>query len=65
MGIQTFSPRIFKTLGRGHSLDDSYNALELLKKSPFSNISIDLLYGLPYEDLESWKKTLEFITQNY
>jgi oxygen-independent coproporphyrinogen-3 oxidase len=57
VGIQSFDDGQLKMLGRRHSARQAYDVVEKCKRY-FSNISIDLMYGLPGQTLESWKHTI-------
>lgn len=59
IGIQSFDNRQLKAINRRH---DSKSALECIKfahRAGFDNISIDLIFGLPYQDLGSWQQQVE------
>lgn len=59
MGVQTFDNRLLKKIGRKHSVEDVYQTIELLRKEQFDNVSIDLIYALPGQSLESFRDTLK------
>ncbi|MCE2929563.1 MAG: radical SAM family heme chaperone HemW, partial [Candidatus Caenarcaniphilales bacterium] len=59
IGVQTFDQELLMKLGRGHSLEDSFIAIEDIKKLDFKSWSFDLIYGLPGQTLASWQDTLE------
>lgn len=59
MGVQTFDNRLLKKIGRKHSAEDVYQTIELLRKEQFDNVSIDLIYALPGQSLESFRDTLK------
>ncbi|MBI4845591.1 MAG: radical SAM family heme chaperone HemW [Candidatus Omnitrophica bacterium] len=59
LGVQSFSDKFLKILGRAHKAKDALNSIELLRKAEFDNISIDLIYGLPEQDLDDWKAELD------
>ena len=59
IGFQSLSDRLLEVLGRRHSASEAVNAYRLAVASGFGNVSIDLIYGLPYQTLEDWKETLE------
>ncbi|MCH7398502.1 radical SAM family heme chaperone HemW [Belliella sp. DSM 107340] len=59
IGIQSFNPEILKFYNRAHSAEESYFAIDLAKNSGFEKLSIDLIYGFPYEDHSIWKKDLD------
>ncbi|MFC4697401.1 radical SAM family heme chaperone HemW [Enterococcus aquimarinus] len=58
MGVQTFDDRLLKKIGRKHSVQDVYDTIKLLEKKQFDNVSIDLIYALPGQSLESFRDTL-------
>lgn len=58
MGVQTFDDRLLKKIGRKHSAQDVYDTIKLLEKKQFDNVSIDLIYALPGQTLESFRDTL-------
>lgn len=59
VGIQSFDDRELVFLNRRHTAKDAINAVKLAQKVGFSNISIDLMYGLPNQTLDIWAKNLE------
>lgn len=59
MGVQTFDDRLLKKIGRKHTAADVYDTLKLIEKNAFSNVSIDLIYALPGQTLESFRDTLQ------
>lgn len=61
IGLQSIHENELKFLGRIHTFDvflDSYN---LLREAGFDNISVDLMYGIPEQTIQSFKATLEKI----
>lgn len=59
MGVQSFDDVQLKFLNRRHSAKKAIEAVNLSKQSGFTNISIDLMYGLPDLTLDNWNKTLD------
>lgn len=59
LGCQTFDNNILKYIGRLHSEKDIYNSIEIIKNAGFINISIDLIYGLPNQDMNIFKKDIK------
>lgn len=59
MGVQTFDDRLLKKIGRKHSAQDVYDTIDLLIEENFQNVSIDLIYALPGQSLESFRDTLQ------
>lgn len=58
MGIQSFDDEQLKAIGRRHSAADALSAVESLRSAGISNISCDLIYGLPGQSVESWRQSL-------
>ena len=58
MGIQTFQENIPRLLHRRHTAQQAVEAFERCRKAGFTNISIDLMYGLPGETLQTWEADL-------
>lgn len=59
MGIQTFDDERLRFLQRRHTARQAIEAVGRCRKYGFTNISIDLIYGLPGQDVEAWKQELE------
>lgn len=59
LGVQSFDEDILNRLGRTHSNEHVYNTIQMAKDVGFTNISIDLMYGLPSQTMDQWKHTLE------
>lgn len=58
MGVQTFDDRLLKKIGRKHTAQDVYDTIRLLEEKDFSNVTIDLIYALPGQSLESFRDTV-------
>lgn len=59
LGIQSFQPAILSTLGRDHSPADAIRAYETLREAGFENVSIDLMFSIPGQDVALWQADLE------
>ena len=59
MGIQTFQEETLKLLHRRHTAQRAIEAFKRCREAGFQNISIDLMYGLPGETLETWEQDLQ------
>lgn len=57
-GVQSMDNTVLKKLNRGHGSDEVYGLLEILNRNGCDNLSLDLIYGLPYQTLENWYSTL-------
>lgn len=58
-GAQTFDDTELRRLGRKHTAADVRETIELLRKADFSNISVDLIAGLPRQTLQDWERNLD------
>ena len=59
IGVQSLDDRLLKALGRRHSAAEAVQAYRTAVQAGFSNISIDLMYGLPNQSIEEWRQTLD------
>lgn len=59
LGVQTFDDHLLKKIGRKHTAADVFHTIELIHNEGFSNVSIDLIYALPNQTLESYEHTLD------
>ncbi len=61
IGVQTSNDNRLLKLGRTHSKTDVENAVCKARSFGFSNISLDLMIGLPDSNLDTLKADLEFL----
>ena len=61
LGIQSDDDEMLKKLGRPHTYAQAVAAYHKIRKAGFKNVSIDLMYGLPGQDLYDWQETLDNI----
>ena len=59
IGIQSFFDNDLQYLSRRHDANYARQCLDWAKQAGFSNISIDLIYGLPTSDEEQWNRNLD------
>ena len=59
IGMQSFDDELLRLLGRRHSAAEAVSAYRTAQDAGFDNISIDMMYGLPYQTLDSWRRTLD------
>jgi oxygen-independent coproporphyrinogen-3 oxidase len=57
-GVQSFVDEELKFLQRIHSAKAAYNSILKAKESGFDNISLDLIFALPEQTMQSWEYTL-------
>ncbi len=58
-GVQSFCDAELQAAGRMHRRADVFRAVPLLREAGISNISFDLIAGLPGQTAESWRDSLE------
>ena len=59
LGVQSDDDEMLKKLGRPHTYAQAVAAYNKIRKAGFKNVSIDLMYGLPGQDLMDWQETLD------
>lgn len=58
-GVQTFNDRDLKLLARGHDANDARQTYKMLRDAGFTNVSFDLIAGLPGQTIEDWRQNLD------
>ena len=59
IGVQAFDDRLLKALGRIHTRGEAIRAVLMAQDAGFDNLSVDLMYALPFQTLEDWQDTLK------
>ena len=60
-GVQTFDDKALTMLHRSHNGEKAKQAVYDAKEAGFTDINIDLIYGLPRQSLEDIKRNLEIV----
>ena len=55
MGVQSLDDGVLRFLGRRHTAKQALDALDLLRTAGFENISLDLMFGLPGQNISQWE----------
>jgi putative oxygen-independent coproporphyrinogen III oxidase len=63
LGVQSLDEAELKFLGRRHTAAQARRALEMARRAGFANLSVDLIYGLPGQRPETWRRTLEQVLE--
>ena len=58
LGAESMAPQDFIPIGRPGTVSDTEQAVQNARTAGFSNINLDLMYGLPGQSLASWTTTL-------
>ncbi|MFW2372380.1 MAG: oxygen-independent coproporphyrinogen III oxidase [Gammaproteobacteria bacterium] len=61
LGVQDFNPSVQKAVNRIQSEDITLSALQTARDTGFKSISVDLIYGLPLQTVNSFSETLQRI----
>ena len=59
IGVQSLIDAELKAVNRRHSAEDALKAIALIKNAGISNISADLIYGLPGQTAETWRYSVQ------
>ena len=59
IGLESLNDSELTAIGRDHTVDQALRGVETARQAGFTNISLDLMYGLPTQTLRSWEKTLD------
>jgi oxygen-independent coproporphyrinogen-3 oxidase len=58
MGVQALDDELLDKIGRVHSVTGAVKSYDRLREAGFQNINLDLMFGLPGQTMEHWKRTL-------
>lgn len=59
LGVQSWDDDLLKLLGREHNAAQAEASFQILRDAGFTNVSIDLMFGLPGQTLAQWEAALE------
>lgn len=59
IGIQSFIDANLQRMNRAHNAEEAYGALKRVKHAGFKNISLDLIYGLPWGSHPNWQQDVK------
>jgi oxygen-independent coproporphyrinogen-3 oxidase len=59
LGVQSFSDAELKTLERVHTAGEAVKSAEILLMGGVRNLSLDLMYGIPGQTIETWEDSLQ------
>ncbi len=61
LGVQAVQTRLLQSLGRIHTMENVYESFTMIRKTGFTNVNVDLIFGLPSQTLNEWRETLQKI----
>jgi oxygen-independent coproporphyrinogen-3 oxidase len=59
MGVQSLDESLLDRLGRVHSRDMALRSFDALRQGGFDNVNLDLMFAIPGQSLETWRRTLD------
>jgi oxygen-independent coproporphyrinogen-3 oxidase len=59
MGVQSWDAGLLATLGRVHTAAQARKSYQILREAGFDNINLDLIFGVPGQNREQWRASLE------
>ena len=59
IGAQSFNPRLLATLERRHDPANVRRAVGLARAAGIANVNLDLIFGIPGQDLDTWLADLD------
>lgn len=63
MGIQDFDPSVQKAVNRFNTPEEVKTLVDKIREEKFHSISMDLIYGLPLQNLDTFSITLEKVIE--
>ena len=58
LGVQSTDDELLRRIGRVHTCEQVQQAVTAARKAKLTNLSLDLIYGLPGQTMEDWQRTL-------
>ena len=58
MGVQSLEPELLKFLTRIHGPEEVFNTFEIARSAGFDNINCDLIFNIPGQTIDIWKRDL-------
>ena len=58
MGVQSWDPGVLTRLGRAHSAPQAERSFHILRGTGFTNVNLDLMFGIPGQSIETWERSL-------
>jgi oxygen-independent coproporphyrinogen-3 oxidase len=59
LGVQSWDDELLKLLGREHNAPQAKESFRILRDAGFTNVNVDLMFGLPGQTIDQWRATLE------
>lgn len=59
IGVQSFQNEELQFLGRIHDAETAVRTVKMARSAGFDNLNLDLMFGIPGQTADSWKRTLD------
>lgn len=63
VGVQDFDPEVQQAVNRVQSLEQTVQVIEDARQNRYRSVSLDLIYGLPKQNLDRFAATLEHVLE--
>lgn len=61
MGVQDFDAKVQETVQRIQGVKETADLVQAARDAGFKGVNLDLIYGLPFQTVDTWKRTLDQI----
>lgn len=61
VGLQDFDPKVQEAVNRVQSYEEAKMVIDAAREAGFKSVSVDLIYGLPYQTVDTIKKTFDTV----
>lgn len=61
LGVQSMDDRLLQVMGRAHSRQDVVETVELARQAGFDNLNLDLMFGIPGQNMQMWEETVRTV----
>ncbi len=65
LGVQDFDPQVQQAVNRLQSEEQTWGVLDAARAEGFKSVSVDLIYGLPHQNLARWSQTLDKVIAHH
>ena len=62
IGVQSADPALLNMLGRRHGPEQAALAFRTARAAGFTDVNLDLMYGLPCQTIDQWRDTVQQVT---
>jgi oxygen-independent coproporphyrinogen-3 oxidase len=59
LGVQSWDDQLLQGLGREHNAAQAETSFQIFRDAGFTNLSVDLMFGIPAQTIEHWRASLE------